>query len=105
MHLNLNDTITAAGFTAAALDIEAESSFLVAPRLRILRRSKQIPDLIKHTCIRCRIGTGRSSNGRLVNIDHLVKLFHSFDFFVLSGNCPGMVQLPLERFVKHFVCQ
>ena len=57
MHLDLQDTVSGAGFTASAFYIEAESSFFIAACLGILCRRKQITDLIKYAGVRCRIGT------------------------------------------------
>ena len=62
MHLNLDDTITTAGFAASAFDIKTETSFLIATCFGISCRCKQITDLIKHTCIGCRIGTRCTSD-------------------------------------------
>ncbi len=47
MHLDLDDSVTTARFTASALYIEAESSLAVTLGLCVRRRSKQIADQIK----------------------------------------------------------
>ena len=56
--LYLNNTVTTAGLTSAAFHIKAEASLLVTSRLGICCGRKKIPDLIKHSGISCRIGSG-----------------------------------------------
>ena len=58
VHLNLDDSITAAGLTSAALHIKAEAAFLIALGLGISSGSKQVTDLIKDSCVGGRIGSG-----------------------------------------------
>ena len=89
MHLDLDDTIATAGFTSSALDIEAESSLAVTLGLCVRRRSKQIADQIKYSGISSGVGSGSPSDGRLVNVDDFVQLFHTFDTLVSAGNAAG----------------
>ena len=62
MHLDLDDSVTAARLTASALDIKAKPAFLVPSGLGICSGSKKIPDLIKHACICRRIGARCTSD-------------------------------------------
>ena len=105
VHLDLDDPVSAAGLTSAALYIKAESALLVASCLGISRRCKKIPDLIKHASVSSRVGSGGTSNRRLINIDHLVQLLQSLNGFMFSwyGSCP--VQISGKCLVKDFVDQ
>ena len=58
MHLDLDDSVTAARLTASALDIKAEPTFLVSSFPWHLQWQQKIPDLIKHACICRRIERG-----------------------------------------------
>ena len=55
MHLDLDDTITTAGFTPAALYIKAESSLGKASQLGLRQAGKEVADVIKHSRIGGRI--------------------------------------------------
>ena len=103
VHLYFNDSVTAAGFTSAALHIEAEPSFFITPCLGILCGSKQIPYHIKYAGISSRIGTGRTPDRGLINIDHLIQLLYAFNAFVLPGNGPRPVQIPGQSLIQDLI--
>ncbi len=105
VHLDLDDAVTAAGFTASALHIEAESSLVVTFGLGIRRGSKQIPDHVKHSGIGGRVGSGRASDGRLVYVDHFIQLLHALNAPVFSRNHPGPVKIPGQMFIQYLVHQ
>ena len=84
MHLDLQDTVSAAGLTAAALHVEAETAFLVASRFGIRRGRKEISDQIKDSRIGRRVGTGCPSDRGLVDIDDLVQLLQTQNIFMLA---------------------
>ena len=105
MHLNLNNTISAAGLTTPALYVEAESALLITFGLGIGSGSKQVTDLIKNAGISSRIGTWSPSNRRLVNINHLIQLLDPQDITVLSRNHPGSVQIPGKTLIQDLIHQ
>ena len=105
MHLDLNDTVAAAGLTPSAFHIEAETALLVSSCLGVGRGREQLADLIEHSCICGGIGSGRPPDGRLVDADHFVQLFLSQNFFVFSRYDPCPVQISCKCFIKHFVDQ
>ena len=72
MHLNLDDTVTAAGFASSAFHVEAETALAVSLRLGIRCGSKQVTDHIEHTGVGSRIGTRGTPDRRLVNVDDLI---------------------------------
>ena len=86
VHLDLDDSVTAAGLTATALDIEAEASLRISLCLGVGRGCKQVSDLVKHARVGRGVGTRRSSDGRLVDVNDLIQLLQTFDSAVLSGN-------------------
>ena len=105
MHLNLDNSITGAGFAAAALYVKAEPSFFVTLGFCIRCRCEQIPDHIKYTGVGSRIGPWRSSDGGLIDTDYLVKLLHTFNsaVFARNGSCP--VQGLRQRLIKNLIDQ
>ena len=99
MHLYLKDSVAAAGFTSSSLDIEAEPPLLIALRLGVRRRRKQITDQIKNSGVGSRIGSGRPPDRRLVNIDHLIKLLHSLNGRMLTRDRSRPVQFPCQTLI------
>ena len=59
MHLNLDQTVAAAGLAPAALDVEGEASRTVAPQPGVRRGGEQIPDVIEQP----RVGGGIGADG------------------------------------------
>ena len=105
MHLNLDDTVTAAGFAASAFYIEAETPLIISLGLCIRCGSKEIANLIKYTGIGGRVGSGCSSDGGLVDIDYFIKLFNALNAFMLAGDASGTIQFPRKMLVQDFVDQ
>ena len=105
MHLDLQDTAALAGFTAAALDVEAEPSRAVPAHLGILRAGKQRADISKHAGIGGGVGARRAPDGRLINTDDLVHPFHALHFLALSGTAAGTVQGCRQRLVEDLIHQ
>ena len=91
MHLNLDNTITAAGFASSAFYIEAETAFLVTSCLGICCRCKKISDLVKHSCVSGRVGTGSTPDRGLVNVDDFIKLVHSQNILMFARDHPRSV--------------
>ena len=105
MHLDLDDSIAAAGFAATAFHIKTEAPLLISLRLGICSCCEQITDLVKNTGISCRIGTGCSSDRRLINIDHLVQLINPENIIMFTRNYPGTVQIPCQSLIKDLIDQ
>ena len=103
VHLDFEQAVTRAGLTAAALDIEGETACIIAACLRICRLGEQVADIVEHTRIGRRIGTRRTSDGRLVNVDDLVEILDADEFVMRS--CTGLraVQLRCQLFVQDFI--
>ena len=77
MHLNLDNTITRAGFTTATLDIERETSLLVTSNLGLIGLSKQITNIVKDARISRWIRTRCTPNWTLVNINQTLDMLDS----------------------------
>ena len=105
MHLDFDDTVAAARLAASALHVEAETALAVALCLGVRGGGEQVPDQVEHTRVGSRIGPGSAPDGRLVDGDDLVQLFHSLDALVPAGNGPGPVQLPGQGLVENLVDQ
>ena len=105
MHFYFQNTVAGTCLTTSALHIKTEPAFGISFGFCIRRGCKQITNLVKNPCISCRIGTGRSADGRLVNIYHLVQMLHPLDGFVFPRNHSGTVQIPCQAFVENFIGQ
>ena len=78
MHLYLHNPVSTAGFTASAFHIKGKTPFCIAPFLCILGTCKEISNQIKNTGIGRRIRTGSSTDGTLVDGNHLIQIRRSF---------------------------
>ena len=90
VHLDLDDAFTPAGFAAAALDIERESSGHVAPRLGLGQRGEEFPDRGEQSGVGGGIRAWRAADRALIDLDHLVEVFGAFERVVGArfGFCP-----------------
>jgi hypothetical protein len=98
MHFYLNNSVASAGFTSSAFYIETEPAGLITPHTGFSGSGKEFPDICKYTGIRSRIAAGCSSNGRLVNMYHLINILESKD--MVMGAClnSGMIK-PLGKYI------
>ncbi len=79
MHFDLNDAVASAGLAAAAPDVETEATLFIATQLRLRQAREQVTDIVEHAGIGRRIGTRRSADRRLVDVDDLVDVLQSED--------------------------
>ena len=105
MHLNFDNTVTAACLTSSALYIKTESSFLISFCLGICCCCKKISDLVKYPGISRRIGTWSTANRWLVNIDNLIQLVCSQNILMFSRNHSCPVQISCQAFIKNLIDQ
>ena len=84
MHLNLDNPITRAGLTATALDVKAETAFLVAANLGFISLGKQIANIVKNSSIGSRIRAWCPANRTLVDINQAVHMLNAADFLELT---------------------
>ena len=92
MHFDFQNAITLAGLTAAAFHIETEPPGLIAPDLGLAGHAEQFPDSVEHPGVSSRVGTGRTANRLLVDINNLIDMLQALDFFMFPRFTLGMVQ-------------
>ena len=84
LHFDLFDTVSPAGFTAAAFDIEAEAAGQIAPDFGFRHSGKEFADKIERSGVSCRIAPGSASDGTLVDDDGFIDVFQSGDLAVTA---------------------
>lgn len=85
VHFDADDAVALAGFTAAALDVEAEAAGFIASDLGFRRLAVELADGIEDARIRRRIGPRRPADGRLVDVDDLIDVFNPFEGLEFPG--------------------
>ena len=105
LHLYLVVAIALAGLTTASFDVEGKPARSIPPYLGFRQVSEQFPDRCECPGIRGRVAAGRSSDGRLVDVDDFVDVFHPNDFLMLAGQVAGAVDQLGETFVQNVVDQ
>ena len=100
MHFDLDDAVPLAGFTAPALDVEAEASGLVTARFCLGQFGEPVADGTEGAGIGGGVGSRRPSDGRLVDIDDFIQRVQAVDF--VEGGCvrAGAHQRARQRFVE-----
>ena len=73
VHGNHIHPLPAAGFTAPPFDIKGKLPRFVASGFGGGSQSKGLANHIKHPCVGSGIGTGRASNGRLIDDDEFIQ--------------------------------
>ena len=79
VHLDLDHAIAFAGLAAAALDVEAEASGLVAARARLRHLREQLADRREQAGVGRRVAARRATDRALVDVDDLVEMLETFD--------------------------
>ena len=105
VHLNLDNTITRAGFTTASLDIERETSLLITSNLGLIGLSKKVTDIVKDTCIGGWIRTRCTANWTLVNINQALDMLDASHRFVFARFLTVSIQLLGNLFLKNTINQ
>ena len=105
MHLNLDNTITRAGFTTATLDIERETPLLITSNLGLIGLGKQITNIVKDTCVSRWIRTGCTTNWTLVNINQTLDMFDASHRFVFTRFLTISIKLLGNLFLENSINQ
>ena len=100
IHFNLYLAVTLTCLTAAALDIKRKASRCVSAGLGFGQTGKEITDVGKHPRVCGRITARGAADGRLVNIDHFVNIFHAANNVVGAGFHFGIIQRTHHRRVQ-----
>ena len=85
IHLDGLVAIAATGLAASALDVEREAAGLVAADLCFRQVDEQRTDIAEDACVGSRIAAWCTSDGTLVDVDHLVDQFQSLNVVVGHG--------------------
>ena len=86
VHLDLESTVSLAGFAATSLDVERKAPRTVTAQLRFRDLSKEFADLIPHTCIGSGVRARRTADRRLINMHDFIELIGSSNRAMPSWN-------------------
>src|SRR5262245_62127880 len=103
IELRGDDTLALTLFAATALDVEAESSWLVAAVDRERRLREEVADRVVEAHVGRRIRAAVAADRRLIDVDHLVDVLETIHAVMLAreGAC---VHEPLpQRFEEDLV--
>ena len=82
IHLDGLVAIAATGLTASTFHVEGEPAGLVATYLGFRKIDEELADVREYAGISCRVAAGRTANGALVDIHHLVYIVDAFNLLV-----------------------
>jgi len=105
MHLDLDHSVALARLATPALDVEAESSGLVASRTRLRHGGEDLANRREQACIGRRIGAGRASDRTLVDLDHAIDVLEALDPVEVRRARRGAVELRGHRAEQGIVHQ
>ena len=92
LHFNLVGTLSLASLAASSLDIEGKTARLVAAHPGLGQRGEQLPDRGKGPGVGGRVAAGRTPDGRLVDVDHLVYVLDTRHRIMVAGIVPRAVE-------------
>ena len=82
IHLDGLVAIAATGLTASTFHVEGEPAGLVATYLGFRKIDEELTDVREYAGISCRVAAGRTADGALVDIHHLVYIVDAFNLLV-----------------------
>ncbi len=103
VHFKFVGTVTFTCFAATTFDIETETTWFKAALLGLRKLRKQISNVIENFDISTWIGPWSSPDGRLIDRNHLVEMFHTFDRSVFPRFAKAIIEVPPERFDQDIV--
>jgi len=103
MHLDLDDAVTFARLAPSSFDVEAESARTVASDLCFGKLGKEVPYVREEPGVGGRIGTRGPSDGRLVDVDDFVDVFHTLDGLIGKGGGLTSIEDTEEKGIEGFV--
>ena len=93
VHLDLDGPVARAGLAATAAHVEGEAAGLVPAHLGFGRLGEELADVVEDAGVGGGVRARRATDGRLVDVDHLVEVLHTLDLAVPSRQRLGPVQL------------
>ena len=103
LHFYLVIPLALAGLAPASLDVEREASRLIAAYSRLGKRCEQFPDGSEGSRVRGRVAAGRPADGGLVNVDHLVNMFHAGKVVVVAWIIAGPANFLSQSLIENVV--
>ena len=91
MHFNLDCSVSRTGFATATLDVETETSGHVTANFCFGRCCKQFSNGIENTGVRSWVRAWRTTNGRLIHVDHFVDGIDAFNSAVTAWRFLALV--------------
>ena len=79
VHFDGDGSVPGTVLTPAALDVEAETTRLIAAHFCLLGLRKESTDFVKDTGVRGWITPRGAANGRLIDVDNFVEVVHTLD--------------------------
>ncbi|CCK04027.1 hypothetical protein BN129_2780 [Cronobacter sakazakii 701] len=79
VHLNLDNAIALAGFTAAAAYVKAETARRIAASTRFRHAREQFTHWRKDARVGRRVRAWRAANRALIDIDNFIEMFHALN--------------------------
>ena len=101
VHLQTPRAVAIASGTATAIDVETEATRGVSTGLGFRQLGEKITNLIKDFDVGARVAAGRSSDGRLIDRDRLVKKLEAFDGIVVARLGFGSVEVSTQCGLKN----
>src|SRR6185503_18088910 len=89
VHLDLENAVTLAGLATAALHIEREPPRLITAGFRFRQAREPVANGSESPGIGCRIGSWRSPDRRLVDVDDLVEMLQAVDAIMFGSLFAG----------------
>ena len=93
------------GFTSSTFYIEAEPPRLIASHLGLRGLAEQFTYIAENPYIGSRIGSWRTSNGLLININYFINILSSAYFPAFPGSKRRLIQLIGQAFEKNIIYQ
>ena len=100
VHFDLDQAVAAAGFAAAALDVERKTPGFVAARRAFGQLREPVADVGERAGIGRGVRPWRAADGRLVDVDHLVAMFEAGDLVMRARDHARAVQRARRRGVE-----
>ena len=97
VHLHFDHAVALAGLAAAALDVEAEAPGFVAACARLRYRGEDLANGREQAGIGGRIGARRAADRALIDLDHPIDVFQTFDAVEMRRAGRGAVELRRHR--------
>ncbi|CAB4981780.1 unannotated protein [freshwater metagenome] len=97
MHFDLDRSVARARLATTSGNIETESTRLVTTNLRFGGCRKQLPNVVKYTCVCCSVRTRSSADWRLIHVDHFVQLAYTINSSVFAWCILGFINLLHQR--------